>query len=279
MLLGRSGDLGPDRGDGAACGTSRSPRPTGSRSTSSAASTPTSRCVVNVVAYSILLQHPAHRRRRAAAPTTSSGCRNAYFAGLRRHRQAAGRREDAPAPTRPSVGTARWFAQFTRNGGAVGRAPADRRGHRAVLQRRPSGPGAASDPSWTLRAVALVTRADGDTLRPLLAHRRRRRKLARATPGFDPNRSGSGATTQPTTCRASTSTTSAPPAGCSRTATGSRSTTPRPREAFEYLVRPDQHRPRSPPASDTNDNGDFSRNQFLSGPDGAVSVRHLQPGR
>ena len=32
-----------------------------------------------------------------------------------------------------------------------------------------------------------------------------------------------------------------------------------------YRRRPDQHDHVAPPASDTNDNGDFSRNQFLSG--------------
>ena len=57
------------------------------------------------------------------------------------------------------------------------------------------------------------------------AHRRRRRTIRRHT-GFRPRRgSGSGATTPPTICRASTSTTSARRAECSPTATGSPSTT------------------------------------------------------
>ena len=36
-------------------------------------------------------------------------------------------------------------------------------------------------------------------------------------------------------------------------------------EAFTYLVRLINNDHVAPPASDTNDNGDFSRNQFLAG--------------
>ena len=51
----------------------------------------------------------------------------------------------------------------------------------------------------------------------------------------------------------------------SRTATGSRSTTRlgrRPSTTWSRLINDDHV---APPASDTNDNGDFSRNQFLAG--------------
>ena len=54
----------------------------------------------------------------------------------------------------------------------------------------------------------------------------RRRRPGRGHTGIRRRRgSASGATTRPTTCRASTSTTSGPRAGCSPSATGSRSTT------------------------------------------------------
>ena len=49
------------------------------------------------------------------------------------------------------------------------------------------------------------------------------------------------------------------------TATGSPSTTPARSTAFPYLVALINGDHVAPPASDTNDNGDFSRNQFLAG--------------
>ena len=75
----------------------------------------------------------------------------------------------------------------------------------------------------------------------------------------------SGATTRPTTYRASTSTTSARPAACSPTGDRFAFDNPQAAEAFRYLVDLINTDQVAPPASDTNDNGDFSRNQFLSG--------------
>ena len=47
--------------------------------------------------------------------------------------------------------------------------------------------------------------------------------------------------------------------------------------AFRYLVDLINRDHVAPPASDTNDNGDFSLNQFLAGKMATFPVRHLQP--
>ena len=60
-------------------------------------------------------------------------------------------------------------------------------------------------------------------------------------------------------------TTSGPPAGVFSVGDRFAFDNPQSAEAFEYLVRLINTDHVAPPASDTNDNGDFSRNQFLQG--------------
>ena len=117
-----------------------------------------------------------------------------------------------------------------------------------------------------------------DTLRPILA------RLTvdsggnpAGSPGFDPAGFVNSATTPPTICRASTSTTSARPGGVFADGDRFAFDNPQAAEGLQYVVGLINADHVAPPASDTNDNGDFSCNH--SWPGGWLcSSRYLQPG-
>ena len=97
------------------------------------------------------------------------------------------------------------------------------------------------------------------------AHRRRRRERRGHTGFRSPNGCGSGATTRPTICRASTCNYIGSAGGVFQHGDEFAFDNPAAIEAFRYLVGLINDDHVAPPASDTNDNGDFSRNQFLAG--------------
>ena len=188
---------------------------------------------------------------------------NAYFAGYADN----GRLLDIGQTLGPGAARA-WepsvVDQFTRRRQAVGRTATHRCRHRRLLQRRPARrgrrrPGPAG-------GVALVARAATDTLRPLLARLTVDADGNHAdTPRFDPARVRQWGYNAANDLQGIYLNYVGSAGGVfqdgDRFAFDNAAAT----QAFQYLVDLINVDHVAPPASDTNDNGDFSRNQFLQG--------------
>ena len=222
-----------------------------------------------------LLRHAAHRCRRRQRRRHLLAVQR-LPRRIRRQRPADGRCESV-GPKPHGLGTVGGRPVHPRRH-AVGGAAADRCRHRGVLQRRPARRRRASISRQLLARCAGI-RGDVDTLRPLLARLTVDADGRRpTTPGFDAGRIRQWGYNAANDLQGIYLNYIGSAGGVFSDGDRFAFDNPAAVAAFDYLVRLINDDHVAPPASDTNDNGDFSRNQFLAGQDGAVPVRHLQPG-
>ena len=185
---------------------------------------------------------------------------NAYFAGY----ADSGRLIDIAETLGPNASAA-WepsvVNQFTRDGSLWGVPQLTDAGIARVLQRRPARRrGRRAEGLLSLR----WSLGDDDTLRPLLA----RLTLdadgrSAATPGFDAGRIRQWGYNAANDLQGIYLNYIGSAGGVFSGGDRFAFDNPQSAEAFDYLVRLINTDHVAPPASDTNDNGDFSRNQFL----------------